>query len=94
MGEPARDLQVLKDTAGMEQPSPARKTIDLEGRLVKDGVRKTLEDRQTVLGDLVRRYTWYRKLAEKQPLTLLGSEYAYARPRNSTKPSIGLLGCC
>jgi hypothetical protein len=30
---------VLKDIAGMELPPPARKTTDLEGRLVKDGVR-------------------------------------------------------
>jgi hypothetical protein len=31
---------VLKDIAGMELPPPARKTIDLEGSLVKDGVRQ------------------------------------------------------
>jgi hypothetical protein len=31
---------MLKDSAGMELPPPARETIDLEGRLVKDGVRK------------------------------------------------------
>jgi hypothetical protein len=37
---------VLKDTAGVEIPPPARKTIDLEGRLVKDTVRKALKDRQ------------------------------------------------
>jgi hypothetical protein len=29
---------VLKETAGVELPPPARKTIDLEGRIVKDGV--------------------------------------------------------
>jgi hypothetical protein len=33
---------VLKDTAGMDLPPPARKTIDLEGLLVKDGVRKAI----------------------------------------------------
>ena len=33
---------VLKDAAGVELPPPARKTIDLEGRIVKDGVRKTV----------------------------------------------------
>jgi hypothetical protein len=43
---------VLKDTAGLELPPPARKTIDLEGRLVKDGVRKAIKDRQIVLTDL------------------------------------------
>ena len=31
---------VLKDTAGVELPLPKRKTIDLEGRIVKDGVRR------------------------------------------------------
>jgi hypothetical protein len=33
---------VLKDIIGIELPPPARKTIDLEGRLVKDGVRTAL----------------------------------------------------
>jgi hypothetical protein len=28
---------VLKDIVGMELPPPVRKTLDLEGRLVKDG---------------------------------------------------------
>jgi hypothetical protein len=31
----------LKDTVGVELP---RKTIDLEGRIVKDGVQKMSED--------------------------------------------------
>jgi hypothetical protein len=31
---------VLKEVAGVELPAAERKTIDLEGRLVKDGVRK------------------------------------------------------
>jgi hypothetical protein len=35
---------VLKDTTGTELPAPERKTIDLERRLVKDGVRKALRD--------------------------------------------------
>src|SRR6202011_3443885 len=43
---------VLKETAGVELPPPAKKTIDLEGRLVKDGVRKAIKDRQIVLTDL------------------------------------------
>ena len=33
---------VLKDVAGIEFPPPARKTIDFDGRLVKDAVRKSL----------------------------------------------------
>jgi hypothetical protein len=56
---------VLKDIVGMELPPPARKTIDLEGRLVKDGVSELVE--------AIRRY---RKLAEKTPLTLQGSDFA------------------
>jgi hypothetical protein len=34
-------------------PQPERKTIDLEGRVVKDGVRKALRDRQLAFTDLV-----------------------------------------
>jgi hypothetical protein len=33
---------VLKDTTGIDLPPPASKTIDLDGRLVKDGVRNAL----------------------------------------------------
>jgi hypothetical protein len=55
----------------------ARKTIDLEGRLVKDGVRKALQERQKVLRDLVQAIREYRKLSD-QPLTLRGSEYAHS----------------
>jgi hypothetical protein len=36
---------VLKDTAGLDLPPPARKTIDLEGRIVKDGVPYTIQKR-------------------------------------------------
>jgi hypothetical protein len=68
---------VLKDVTGTELPPAARKTIDLEGRLVKDGVRKTLRDRQNALTDLVGAIREYRKLAD-QPLTSQGSEYAHA----------------
>ena len=68
---------MLKDVTGMELPA-ARKKIDLEGRIVKDGVRKALMDRQLVLGDLVHAIREYRKIAEKQPLTLQGSDYAHA----------------
>jgi hypothetical protein len=44
---------VLKDTTGIDLPPPARKTIDLEGRTAKDGVRKALRDRQLALAELV-----------------------------------------
>jgi hypothetical protein len=69
---------VLKDAAGVELPPPARKTIDLEGRLVKDGIRKTLTQGRDALDRLVRAVRQYRALAEKQPLTLQGAEYAHA----------------
>ena len=42
LGKFARVAMVLKDVTGIELPSPARKTIDLEGRIVKDGVRKAI----------------------------------------------------
>jgi hypothetical protein len=67
---------VLKDTASVELPQPARKTIDLEGRLVKDGVRKAVRDRQNALTELIQAIRAYRKLAD-QPLTLQGSDYAH-----------------
>jgi hypothetical protein len=68
---------VLKDTVGIEAQQPARKTIDLEGRLVKDAVRKTLRDRQNALTHLLLAIREYRKFAD-QPVTLRGSEYAHA----------------
>jgi len=34
--------RVLKDAVGVNLPLPARKTIDLEGRIVKDGARNHL----------------------------------------------------
>jgi hypothetical protein len=66
---------VLKDSARIELPPPARKTIDLEGRIVKDGVRKALRDRQLALAELVHAIREFRKIAESKPLTLQGSEY-------------------
>jgi hypothetical protein len=69
---------VIKGTAGVELPFPERKTIDLEGRIVKDGVRKAVRDRQLALTDLVHAIKEYRKLAESTPLTLQGSPFAQA----------------
>jgi hypothetical protein len=69
---------VLQDSAGMKLPPPARKTIDLEGRVVKDGVRKAITDRQNALHELVNAINQYRKLSESKPLTLQGSDYAHA----------------
>jgi hypothetical protein len=68
---------VLQDTARIEVQPPARKTIDLEGRLVKDAVRRTVKDRQNALTHLVHAIREYRKSTD-QPLTLRGSEYAHA----------------
>jgi hypothetical protein len=69
---------VIKDVAGIDLPPPARKTIDLEGRLVKDGVRTALRDRQEALSELVEAIRKYRKLADKTPLTLQRSDFAQA----------------
>lgn len=69
---------VLKDTTGIELPAAERKTIDLEGRIVKEGVRKAIGDRQVALEGLVHAIREYRKLAESKPLTLQGSDYAHA----------------
>ena len=69
---------VLKDVTGVDLPPPARKTIDLEGRVVKDGVRTALRDRQDALSELVEAIGKYRKLSEKTPLTLQGADFAQA----------------
>jgi hypothetical protein len=69
---------VIKDVCGIELPPPARKTIDLEGRIVKDGVRKALRDRQLALAELVHAIREYRKIADGKPLTLQGGDYAHA----------------
>jgi hypothetical protein len=62
---------VLKETAGVELPPPARRTIDLEGRIVKDGVRKALRDRQLAVDDLVKAIREFHKFTD-HPLTLRG----------------------
>ena len=69
---------MIKDACGFDLPPPARKTIDLEGRIVKDGVRKALRDRQLALAELVHPIREYRKIADSKPLTLQGSEYPQA----------------
>lgn len=56
---------VLKDTAGIDLPAPARKTIDLEGRIVKDGVRNTGKDRQVVLDELVKAIREFRNFTDQ-----------------------------
>ena len=66
---------MLQDSAGMDLPPPARKTIDLEGKLIKDAVRKAIRDRQNALHELVYAINHYRKLSESKPLTLQGPDY-------------------
>jgi hypothetical protein len=68
---------VLADVCGIKLPPAARKTIDLEGRIVKDGVRKALRDRQLALAELVHAIREYRKIGDSKPLTLQGSDYAH-----------------
>ena len=68
----------MKDTCGIELPPPAKKTIDLEGRIVKDGVKTALRDRQDALGNLVDAVRLYRKLADSKPQTLQGADFAQA----------------
>jgi hypothetical protein len=68
----------VKDTTGVELPPPARRTIDLEGKIVKDGVRKALRDRQLVLTELVHAIKNFRKIADSKPLTLQEGNYAQA----------------
>jgi hypothetical protein len=71
----------LKQICAIELPPPARKTIDLEGRLVKDGVKQALRDRQNALSELVGAVRLYRKLADRKPLTLQEDDYAQAVQR-------------
>src|SRR5438105_3496046 len=68
---------ILKDATGIDLPAPARKTIDLEGRVVKEGVRNIVNDRQLALQNLVHAIGEFRKFTD-QPLTLRGSDYAHA----------------
>jgi hypothetical protein len=44
----------------------ARKTIDLEGRIVKDGVRKTVQDRKIALDGLLKAIREFRLLRDFQ----------------------------
>ncbi len=71
---------VLTQACGIELPPPAKKTIDLEGRVVKDGVKKALKDRQNALSELVAAIRLFKKLAD-QPLTLREADYAEAVER-------------
>ena len=71
---------VLFEICDIELPPPARKTIDLEGRVVKDRLKNALKDRQNALSELVGAVGLFKKLAE-QPLTLREADYAQAVER-------------
>jgi hypothetical protein len=72
---------VLTEVAGIELPPPAKKTIDLEGRVVKDGVKKALRDRQNALNELVAAVRLYRKLSDGKSRALDKEDYAKAVER-------------
>ena len=84
---------VLKDITGTEIPAPERKTIDLEGRIIKEAVRKALRERQGAIAELVQAIKEYRKLAD-QPLTLRDSAYGEVvqKLKHATEKADGLLG--
>jgi hypothetical protein len=54
----------------------ARETIDLEGRIVKDGVRKALRDRQLALAELVQAIQHFRQIADSKPPTIWAANIA------------------
>jgi hypothetical protein len=57
---------------GRTRPATAGvKNIALEGRLVRDGIRKALISRQTVLKDLVKAIQQYRQSADHQAVHAL-----------------------
>jgi hypothetical protein len=68
---------VLKDTTGTEVLPTARKTIDLEGRVVKDAVRKAIQERQGVLTDLIHAIREFRNFSDQASISQ-GSGYAHA----------------
>jgi hypothetical protein len=56
----------------MKLPPPAKKTIDLEGRLIKDGVRKAIKDRQNALHELLNAINQYPKAFGEQTVDVTG----------------------
>jgi hypothetical protein len=70
---------VLKDVTGIELPAPLRKTIDLEGRIVKDGVRKIVTDRQLALAELLKAIREFRKFTD-QPADIARRRLCWSCP--------------
>jgi hypothetical protein len=58
---PPPSFRLAAKHTGVDLSPTERKTIDLEGRIVKDGVRKVIRDRQQFLFDLVHAIAEYRK---------------------------------
>ena len=82
---------VLTQVCGIELPPPPKKTIDLEGRVVKDGVKKALKDRQDALSEFVAAVRLYQKLAD---LTSDIARQTMHRPSSgSTRPLTGPRDC-
>lgn len=65
---------VIKDTTGIDLPPP-RKTIDAEGSLIVDAVRKAVRERQGALTDLIRAIRAFQN-ADQHPLNKQESGYA------------------
>jgi hypothetical protein len=76
-GDPLGAQRDLRDRATAASPEDHRP----EGRIVKDGVKKALRDRQDALSELVDAIRLYRTLADKTPLTLREAHYAQAVER-------------
>jgi hypothetical protein len=77
VGGPAGDPLGDQRPTGVDLPPSARKTIDAEGRVVVDGVRKVVRELQAALADLVRAIRAFRKAVE-HPLNQPESDYAQA----------------
>lgn len=67
----------IKDVIGTYLPPAKGMIIDLEGRVVKDGMSQVLRDRRIAVVDLVRAIEGVRKHVEKL-LTALSGDYAQA----------------
>jgi hypothetical protein len=66
---------VIKDTTGIDLPPSPRKTIDAEGSLIVDAVRKAVRERQAALAELVHAVRAFRQ-ADEHPLNREASGYA------------------
>jgi hypothetical protein len=69
---PEKTSGTAQDSAGLKLPPPAKKTIDLEARLIKDGVRKAICDRQNALHELLNAINRYPEAFGEQALDVLG----------------------